>query len=72
MTANPPIDGQPAPQGVSVDVQDVIDRYSAELAQATSRAIIAEAGMAGLQRRLHDLESAQAAPEPVAPTIEKG
>lgn len=73
MTANPtaaPQDAHNAPQGVSVDVQDVIDRYSAELAQVTSRAIIAEAGMAGLQRRVQELEAAQA-PEPVAPSTDQ-
>jgi hypothetical protein len=53
-----------------VDVQDVIDRYSAELAQVTSRAIVAEAAMGSLQRRVQELEAAQA-PEPVAPSTDQ-
>lgn len=70
MTANPPRGSQDAQQGVSVDVQDVIDRYSAELAQVTSRAIVAEAAMGSLQRRVQELEAAQA-PEPVAPSTDQ-
>lgn len=70
MTANPPRGSQDAQQSVSVDVQDVIDRYSAELAQVTSRAIVAEAAMGSLQRRVQELEAAQA-PEPVAPSTDQ-
>jgi hypothetical protein len=75
MTANPPMDEQTTPKGVSVDIQDVIERYSAELAQATSRAIVAEAGMASLQRELATLQQTlhdrASEPEPEAPTREQ-
>lgn len=72
MTANPPTSPQTAEAtspGVSVSVQGIIDRYSAELAQATSRAIMAEAGLSAAEAEIATLRSQIATP---TPTVQEG
>lgn len=66
MTANPPTSPQTAEgsaPGVSVSIQSVIDRYSGELAKATSRAIMAEAGLEAAEDEISRLR-AQNTPTP--------
>lgn len=44
----------PEPQPVGVDAQDIINRLSRELAQALTRAVIAEAAQEAVSARLDE------------------
>lgn len=76
MTQNP-TPSPSAPQGptappIGIDVQVIMDAYLRELAQATSRAILAEASVTALQAELAEARATIHALSPGAPTTPEG